>query len=523
MNQTILTATKQAFVLEFSDVRVTTRDGKPGDKPILESINLQIEHGETLGIVGGSGSGKSTLLRLAAGVISPGLVLDGGFVSTVGMNLFEATTAERENIYGSAVALVAQSIGESLTPHLSIMSHFRDTIGREVTADLILESLNEVGLRGNKYLDRYPHELSGGERQRVLIALALFRSPQLLLLDEPTSALDVGIGSEILATIDGLQKKRGFAMVCVSHDLASVGQISRRIAVMNGGRIVESGKTPQVLHSPTTQYTTMLVNAIPKLKQPVRESTVVGSDPILVGRELTIIRGGTTLALDSLDFEVNKGEVVGVIGESGSGKSSLLAAICGLLPVRSGSLKNCDGYDLTTALQLRPRNIVSSIQMVFQNPDESLNPTRTVEQSLSRYTRASKDEICAALDSVGLGEEFLSRRPHAMSGGEKQRAAIARALLSRPQILLLDEVTSALDVTVQAAVLKTLAELQRSRNMAIIIVSHDIALVASFADSIIVLRNGKLVEQGSVKAVTQSPKSSYTQHLMALAERRSFL
>jgi peptide/nickel transport system ATP-binding protein len=238
---------------------------------------------------------------------------------------------------------------------------------------------------------------------------------------------------------------------------------------------------------------------------------------------LTIIRGGTTLALDSLDFEVNKGEVVGVIGESGSGKSSLLAAICGLLPVRSGSLKNCDGYDLTTALQLRPRNIVSSIQMVFQNPDESLNPTRTVEQSLSRYTRASKDEICAALDSVGLGEEFLSRRPHAMSGGEKQRAAIARALLSRPQILLLDEVTSALDVTVQAAVLKTLAELQRSRNMAIIIVSHDIALVASFADSIIVLRNGKLVEQGSVKAVTQSPKNSYTQHLMALAERRSFL
>lgn len=523
MNTETRTTTKQSLVLEFSNVSVRIQNERPDSRPILDSINLQIGHGETLGIVGGSGSGKSTLLRLAAGALSTGLVLDQGCVSTVGMRLLDATPVERENIYGSVVALVAQSIGESLTPHLNVFSHFRDTVGHQVTNELVLESLAEVGLGGEKYLNRYPHQLSGGERQRVLLALALVRSPQLLLLDEPTSALDVGIGSEVLATINRLQSTRGFALVCVSHDLGIVGQISKQIAVMNEGRIVESGQTSEVLRAPSSQYTKMLVCSIPKIDQRVRESSYQKNDSVLVCRDLTVVRGVTTRAIDSLDFDVNKGEVVGIIGESGSGKSSLLAAICGLIPLTSGSLKNGDGYDLSTALQLRPSKILSSIQMVFQNPDDSLNPARTVEQSLSRYTHATKTQICEALNSVGLGQKFLSRRPREMSGGEKQRAAIARALLANPQLLLLDEVTSALDVTVQAAVLTTLADLQRTRNMSIIIVSHDIALVASFADKIVVLRNGKLIEQGSVSAITKSPADSYTQNLMMLSAQRSLI
>jgi ABC-type glutathione transport system ATPase component len=306
----------------------------------------------------------------------------------------------------------------------------------------------------------------------------------------------------------------------VSHDLGVVSQISKRIAVMNQGRIVEFGQTSQVLRSPSHEYTKALVSSIPKLDQRIRESNSQSNETVLVCRNLGIVRGQTTRAIDSLDLEIKQGEVVGIIGESGSGKSSLLAAICGLVPISDGSLQNGDGYDLSTALQNRSRTVLSSIQMVFQNPDDSLNPMRTVAQSLSRYTQATNSEMSSVLLSVGLGEQFLTRRPREMSGGEKQRAAIARALLAKPRLLLLDEVTSALDVTVQAAVMKTLADVQRKLNIAMIIVSHDIALVASFVDRILVLRHGQLVEQGTVDAVIKSPSDSYTQNLVEISGRR---
>ena len=516
----MMTTPTQSQVLGFKAVTVCAKNESRESRPILDAISLQLEHGETLGIVGGSGSGKSTLLRLAAGVLAPGLVLERGEIETVGTNLLGASPVERESIYGSGVALVAQSVGESLTPHLNVLSHFRDTISSEAGSKSVLESLAEVGLGGEKYLYRYPHQLSGGERQRVLLALALVRSPRLLLLDEPTSALDVSIGSEVLATIESLQRAHGFALVCVSHDLGVVSQISKRIAVMNEGKIIETGQTAQVLRAPSTAYTRMLVGSIPKLDQRVRESSSRNSESLLKCRNLTIVRGGSTRAIDSLDLEMNTGEVVGIIGESGSGKSSLLAAICGLVPISDGSLQNGDGYDLSTALQNRSRTVLSSIQMVFQNPDDSLNPMRTVAQSLSRYTQATNSEMSSVLLSVGLGEQFLTRRPREMSGGEKQRAAIARALLAKPRLLLLDEVTSALDVTVQAAVMRTLADVQRKLNIAMIIVSHDIALVASFVDRILVLRHGQLVEQGTVDAVINSPSDSYTQNLVEISGRR---
>lgn len=508
-------------VLRFDDVTVRTKNESRESRPILDGINLQLEHGETLGIVGGSGSGKSTLLRLAMGVLAEGLVLDRGEIETFGTNLLGASPVERRSVYGSVVALVAQSIGESLTPHLNVLSHFRDTISGEVGNISVLESLAEVGLSGEKYLHRYPHQLSGGERQRVLLALALLRSPRLLLLDEPTSALDVSIGSEVLATIKSLQRTRNFTLVCVSHDLGVVSQISKRIAVMNDGKIVETGQTSQVLRAPLTPYTKMLVGSVPKLDQRVRESISQNSESLLKCRNLTIVRGGSTKAIDSLDLEMNAGEVVGIIGESGSGKSSLLAAICGLVPISGGSLQNGDGYDLSTALHDRSRSVLSSIQMVFQNPDDSLNPMRTVAQSLSQYSQATNSEISLALLSVGLGEQFLTRRPREMSGGEKQRVAIARALLAGPQLLLLDEVTSALDVTVQAEVMRTLAAVQRKLNIAMIVVSHDIALVASFVDRIFVLRRGQLVEQGTVGAVINSPSDNYTRNLVEISARRS--
>jgi peptide/nickel transport system ATP-binding protein len=249
----------------------------------------------------------------------------------------------------------------------------------------------------------------------------------------------------------------------------------------------------------------------------IREPQTIVQQPVVVVRDLTVIRSGSTRALDSLNLEVGKGEVVGVIGESGSGKSTLLSVMCGLVSSTSGAIHDGNGFDLSTPLRERPLAVLSEIQMVFQNPDDSLNPVRTVEQSMSRYTLASRDEVLAALDAVELSEQFLSRRPSEMSGGEKQRVAVARALLAHPQLLLLDEVTSALDVTVQASVVKMLASVQSATGMSMVIVSHDIALIASFADRLIVLRNGQVVEQGSVDAVIDSPTDPYTQHLVKLA------
>jgi len=236
---------------------------------------------------------------------------------------------------------------------------------------------------------------------------------------------------------------------------------------------------------------------------------------------VTISRGRTTRAIDSLSFEIRKGEVVGIIGESGSGKSSLLSAICGLVPIDSGDLRFGNGQDLATTMKRRSPDLLSSIQMVFQNPDDSLNPKCSVAQSLGRYTNASRDEMVAVLSSVGLDQKFLSRQPNEMSGGEKQRVALARALLASPELLLLDEITSALDVTVQAAVLKTLSDLQKDLGVAMILVSHDIALIASFADKLIVLRNGRLIEQGTSAEIVDSPRHEYTRKLVAIARQKS--
>lgn len=504
-------------ILQFDQVCVEARDRHRDMTPILQSVNLRVEMGEKLGIVGGSGSGKSTLLRIAAGVLSPGLHHTSGKVSTAGVNMLAVDPKVRQQMYGSTVALVAQSLGEALTSHLTIRAHFHDTLGHDVNDETILSSLGDAGLDGVKYLQRFPHQISGGERQRILLALALVRSPSLLLLDEPTSALDVGTAADVLATIIKLQELRGFALICVSHDLGVVGRVSDQVVVMNRGQIVEHGLTERVLATPSDSYTQSLLASIPRLHVRMRTPQLSVQPPVVIVHELTVIRNGSTRALDSVSLKVGKGEVVGVIGESGSGKSTLLSVISGLVSSSSGSIHNGNGFDLSTPLRNRPHAVLSEIQMVFQNPDDSLNPVRTVEQSMSRYTNANRDEVLVALDAVELSAQFLTRRPSEMSGGEKQRVAVARALLMHPQLLLLDEVTSALDVTVQASVVKMLASLHAASGMSMVMVSHDIALIASLADKLIVLRNGKVVEQGSVDAVINSPIDPYTQHLVNLA------
>jgi ABC-type glutathione transport system ATPase component len=504
------------------------------DRLILDGIDLHVPAGTRVGIVGESGCGKSTLLRSLTGLPGPGLTVVGGSMLIAGRDLAAMPAAERRALLGSVVAMVPQGVALSLTPHRDVAAHFDDIFRldgiREGAAARAVPLLDEVGLPGATMVNRFPHELSGGEQQRVLVALGIARDPEVLLLDEPTSALDVGVAHDILSLIEEEHRIRGFTLVCVSHDLGVIRRVADHVVVMNAGRIVEQGPVTQVIEHPTNPYTRRLLDAAPRLDvittEPVERPALVSASDLTVVRSSAsrgMFRSGgrrATTALDSVTFEVRKGEILGVIGESGSGKSTFLKTICGLLEVSGGSLVLDGDIDLTQRVKRRSVGVVRRIQMVFQNPDDSLNPAHTVRRILAagRSRREASDgSLGELLRTVGLGPAFLDRRPPQLSGGEKQRVAIARALAQQPELLLLDEVTSALDVTVQSEVLDTLRSIHREMGTTMVFVSHDLAVVASVAERIVVLRNGRLVEVGDVAHVLDHPTDPYTSLLVGLA------
>jgi peptide/nickel transport system ATP-binding protein len=504
------------------------------DRLILDSIDLHVASGMRVGIVGESGCGKSTLLRAITGLPGPGLHITAGTTRVGGRDLVGMASSERRSQLGTVVAMVPQGVALSLTPHRDVAAHFDDVFRldghRDDPRQRAIPLLDEVGLHGASMVRRFPHELSGGEQQRVLIALGLARDPEVLLLDEPTSALDVGVAHDILSLIEEEHHRRGFTLVCVSHDLGVINRVADHVVVMNAGRIVEQGPMAAVAEHPKNPYTRRLLDAAPRLM--TTAGPIIDRPPLVTVDALTVVRSGasrstfrararrTTTALDSVTFEVRRGEVLGIIGESGSGKSTFLKTICGLLDVTAGSLVLDGELDLARRLKRRPVGVLRRIQMVFQNPDDSLNPAHTVRRVLSAgRPRSETDDgsLTELLRTVGLDQMFLERRPPQLSGGEKQRVAIARALAQRPELLLLDEVTSALDVTVQAEVLDTLRHIHREMGNTMVFVSHDLAVVASMAERIVVLRHGRLVEIGDVAAVLDHPADDYTAHLVGLA------
>jgi peptide/nickel transport system ATP-binding protein len=516
--------------------------GQP-ERRVLRHLALDVPAGRRVGVVGESGCGKSTLLRSLTGSCGRGLHVAGGTAVVAGHDLFALPEADRRSLLGSVVALVPQGVALSLTPHRDIAAHFRDVYALDNaagSADAVRTKgaamLEEVGLAGSSMITRFPHELSGGEQQRVLIALGLARDPEVLLLDEPTSALDVGIAHDILSLIEEEHRRRGFTLVCVSHDLGVIDRVADDVVVMSAGEIVEQGPREQVIRDPQHVYTVSLLASAPRLSSTRRPRSVVEvqAEPVVEARRLTVVRSGsarrglfgssarTTTALDDVSLTVRRGEILGVIGESGSGKSTFLKTLCGLLVPTSGELSLDGTIDLGVRTSRRPPDVLRRIQMVFQNPDDSLNPAHTVRRLLSpgaRRNRPSDQALIELLHTVGLGERFLDRRPAQLSGGEKQRVAIARALFQRPELLLLDEVTSALDVTVQAGVLDTLRSIHQEFSNTMVFVSHDIAVVSSLADRIAVLRNGALVELGRVDEVIDAPSEPYTSMLVGLARR----
>jgi len=507
----------------------------------VEDVSWSIRRGETLAILGESGSGKSVSAAAFMGLIDspPGFITCGEIIFQ-GEKLFSMSENARSEINGRKVAMIFQDTLAALNPVYTVGWQISETFRAHgmsaKEADVkTLALLEKVGIPNALRRQKdYPHQFSGGQRQRIMIAMAIAWRPELLIADEPTTALDVTVQAGILKLLKELQHEYGMALLLITHDIGIVAEIADRICVMQGGRIVESGLVDEVLNSPKDAYTQKLIAAVPgnrlmrprsSLEQAERLLTVTDLKkhyPVVSGmfRSKT---GEYAKALDGVTFEIKKGETVGIVGESGSGKSTLVRTLLGLEDATAGEIsykgKSVIGASEQTLLELRRR-----IQVVFQDPTASLNPWMTVEQIISEPWVIHRgvlpksewsDRVSELLSQVGLKPEHAKRNPHQFSGGQRQRIAIARSLALRPELIICDEAVSALDVSVQAQIIALLRSLQEVYGLSYLFVAHDLPVVHDFADRVMVMSNGKIVEQGDTAQIFGAPAHPYTQRLLA--------
>lgn len=480
-------------------------------RELVHGIDLDVTPGEALGIVGESGSGKSLTLRALLGMLPSGTRISGGEVAVAG-----------------SLGMVFQDPLTALDPLSRVGSQVREALqaaggssARGALSSRVVELLRSVRLPDPERIARsYPHQLSGGQRQRVVIALALAGDPAVLLCDEPTTALDVTVQREVLELLQTLRRERGLTLVFVSHDLAVVSSMCDRVLILRDGLVVESGETSQVLTAPQKPYTRALLEAVPELPvlapasvpalEPVQAQTRAQNSALSVHK--AEIRYGSVLAANAVSFDVRQGGAIGIVGESGSGKTSIARAIAGQVPLTSGTIL-LDGAPLGNRRDTR-------IQLVPQDPASSLNPRMTVGQTLREliarhHTRRSVVEL---LDTVHLAPDVARAYPHELSGGQRQRVALARALAVEPRVLIADEVTSALDVSVQAVIIELLATLRRDFGLTLVCISHDLAVVHELCDEVVVMRGGNVVEVGGTEFFTQ-PRTPYSRALLEAVPR----
>ncbi|MBV6288274.1 dipeptide ABC transporter ATP-binding protein [Pseudomonas aegrilactucae] len=511
----------------------------------VRGLSLHLDAGETLVIVGESGSGKSTLASALLGLLPGTARIDGGSLQVAGHDLRHASEKLKRQLRGRVIGLVPQDPAVSLNPTLSIGKQIGESLiqlhGRRypgLDAD-VLELLEQVGL-DNPVLraNQYPHELSGGMRQRVLIAIALAGQPQLIIADEPTSALDVTVQKRILDHLEQLVKARGISLLIITHDLGVAADRADRVLVMKNGEGVEQGPARQVLAAPSHPYTQALLAAAPAFGHSQRPQPVDthGLTPLLsfenVGKHFALPRHAGRdqrfQALQGLSLELYAGQTLAIVGESGSGKSTSLRIALGLEQPSEGRVR-FDGQDLTGLSWRQFRPLRQRMQLVQQNPFAALDPRFSILQSVVEPLvsfgllkgRALEQAARQLMEQVQLPASYLDRLPRELSGGQRQRVAIARALALKPDVLLLDEPVSALDVSVQAQILELLRELQAELGVAYVLVSHDLAVVASLAHQVVVLRQGQVMEQGAAEGLLARPAHPYTRELLeAIAGRR---
>jgi peptide/nickel transport system ATP-binding protein len=538
-------------LLDVRDLQVAYNNPSSGDLTLaVDGVSFKVDRGETLGIVGESGCGKSTLARALMAYCRPGGVIVGGEVLFDGEDILDFNDEQIRALRGSRMAMVPQDPLTSLTYHMKMGPQIDEILQIHQNLDAAGARLSTLKLfegtnlpTPEKIYDRYPHENSGGQRQRVVIAGALACEPDLLILDEPTTALDTTTEMQVLKLVKELRDRLGTALVYITHDLTLTDYMCENVLVMRDGKVVERGRASQIFSDPQTDYGKMLVSAIPRVDADIAEPTPraenKATEALLKVENLSFRYAQQwsiealfnpqeeQLAVDDVSFELQRGETLGLVGESGSGKSTLANVVVGLLAPTSGDV-TFDGASIKMIDKYRSEELRRRIQIVFQDPLSSLNPRRRIESILTRPLRiffgmngrAARDRAVELLEDMELSADLLKRFPRQLSGGQQQRVAIARAFTAKPDLILCDEVTSALDVSVQAHVLKLLKGIQIKTGAACLFISHDLGVVKQVADETVVLQKGRIVEAGVTRTVFDNPTHTYTQLLLAAASRR---
>ena len=526
-------------LLEVDDLKISARRDDDSLLPIVKGVSFNVARGEVVALIGESGSGKTTIALSALGYTKPGLEFAGGEVRLESEDVITMESNQLRALRGQRVAYLAQSAAATFNPAL--------TIGEQVTESCVLHGIldqkqaNERAETLYRALElpdpdrlgkRYPHQVSGGQLQRLMAAMALCGKPDLLVLDEPTTALDVTTQIEVLKAFKSVIKQEGSAAIYVTHDLSVVAQIADHIVVLYAGEVQEHGSAEQVVNQPTHDYTRRLMRAVRPPPAAGQGDEMSGEHkrevPALKVKDITAGYGRkrngvpAITVLRDVNVSIERGHTVGVIGESGCGKSTLARVMAGLLPAAHGQVL-LDGNDLQPALQKRDRSELQKIQFVFQMADTALNPRQRIDHILGRPLefylglkgKEKRRRIMELLDMVELPQDFAGRYPEELSGGQKQRVNLARALAASPEVLLCDEVISALDSIVGANVIELLKRLRKQTGVSFVFISHDLSTVASFADEIVVLYAGRVVEQGPVDQVLSPPYHPYTRLLIS--------
>lgn len=529
-------------LLAVTNLSIAYRSPEGQTFEAVKSVGFSLDAGETLGIIGESGCGKSTLTRAILGHLRPGSFATAGRVMLDGQDLLKARPSALRAVRGGVVGLVPQQPLSALTPHIRVGDQVAEVIrahqpqSAAATAAEVVRQFTRTRLPDPTRVGRrFAHELSGGQRQRVAIAAALAGEPRLLVLDEPTTALDKTTEVEVLALINALRDRTGAALIYVSHDLRVIRQMCSRVLVMRAGSIVEAGTVDAVFNSPRTDYVRQLLQSIPDVSRfaaPRQQHEPIATPraPLLAveglsfaypaGRGMGGIRRGP-LVLDTVDLHIARGASFGLVGESGSGKSTLAGLVAGLIDGHTGRI-SFDGKPLAGLARRRSPDLRRRIQLVFQDPLSALNPAHSVEAIITRPLRLflGKDATTARrratelLEQLELSPLLLGRRPGELSGGQQQRVALARALAAEPDLIVCDEVTSALDVTVQAQLVTLLNRLRHEQQVTFLFISHDLGFIGDVAQDVLVLRHGLVRERGGVARILGNPADSYTRDLV---------
>jgi peptide/nickel transport system ATP-binding protein len=505
---------------------------------VVDDISFDIYQGETFALVGESGSGKSITALSVLRLLPPNARIQASEISLQGDNLLRRAEYEMCQVRGRRIGLIFQDPMSSLNPVMTIGDQIEEVIKlhfdlpQQAVKQRVLELLRQVEIpKPEQRISDYPHQLSGGQRQRVMIAIALAGEPDLLIADEPTTSLDVTIQAQILNLLKTLQKQTGMSLWLISHDLALVSNMADRVAVMQRGKIVETGYCDEFFRHPKHPYTQKLLSALPSMQSCLKHSRQE-RPPLLQVDDFKVhypIRKGIfkrvvdhVRAVDGVSFTIQQGKTLALVGESGCGKTTLGKGLLNLIPGTAGQVK-IDGVALDTLQGEALRQKRADMQIVFQDPFSSMNPRMLVGDIVAEGIRALHPGVSAVdrqarvsqlLRQVGLPEDAAQRYPHEFSGGQRQRICIARALAVDPKLIICDEPTSALDVSVQAQIIELLKSLQREKGVSYLFITHDLAVVAEIADEVAVMHQGRIVEYGSVAQVLTEPQQAYTKKLL---------